>query len=170
LVLGVLVGALLSGFWPSTPMHAVATDKIDTFSMATGPVDADSEAVYFLDHLTGELYAYVLGRSGASVGPLCRFYRNIAEDFKANEKTKYLMATGIADLMRGGRAGTLMPSKAVLYVAELSTGTAVAYYLPYNAQAHRSGQPSAGQLQPVCAPFPIRRAVAAAGGKTKKDE
>jgi len=36
---GLLGGLLVAGFWPSVPLHAVATDKIDTFSMATGHVD-----------------------------------------------------------------------------------------------------------------------------------
>ena len=60
--LGLLAGLLVAGFWPSVPLHAVATDKIDTFSMATGPVESEYEAVYFLDHLTGDLHAYVIGR------------------------------------------------------------------------------------------------------------
>ena len=61
--LGLLAGLLVAGFWPSVPLHAVATDKIETFSMATGPVEPEYEAVYFLDHLTGDLHAYVIGRS-----------------------------------------------------------------------------------------------------------
>ena len=62
--LGLLAGFLMAGFWPSVPLHAMATDKIDTFSMATGPVEPEYEAVYFLDHLTGDLHAYVIGRTG----------------------------------------------------------------------------------------------------------
>jgi hypothetical protein len=157
--LGLLAGLMVAGFWPSVPLHAVATDKVDTFSMATGPCDADVEAVYFLDHLTGELHAYVLGRTAnGGAGVLCHYYRSVADDFKANgEKAKYLMVTGMDDLARMGRAGAMQPSRAVVYVAELSSGSAIAYYMPYNATAHRSGQFTQGQLMPVCPAFLIRK-------------
>ena len=38
IVLGVgFVGGLVaSGFWPYTPLHAVATDRSDSFAIATG--------------------------------------------------------------------------------------------------------------------------------------
>ena len=55
-------GLVLSGLWPQTPLHATATDRSDTFAIATGAVDDDTEAVYFLDFLTGDLRAVVLGR------------------------------------------------------------------------------------------------------------
>ena len=34
--IGLVGGLVLSGFWPQTPLYAVATDRIDTFGMATG--------------------------------------------------------------------------------------------------------------------------------------
>lgn len=73
------------------------------------------------------------------------------------------MATGLDDLSRTGRGSPIQPSKAVVYVAEVSTGTAIAYYLPYNVTAHRSGIYNEGQLVPVCPAFPIRTPV----GETK---
>ena len=158
--LGLLAGLIVAGFWPSVPMHATATDKVDTFSMATGFAGDDVEAVYFLDHLTGDLYAYIVGRAAnGAVGPVARYYRNIADDFKAGEKARYLMATGIANLVRGGRANFVQPGKAVLYIAELSSGTAVGYGLPFNAPAYRAGQVlPPGELTPVCQ-FAIRKPV-----------
>jgi hypothetical protein len=164
--LGLLAGLIVAGFWPSVPLHAVATDKVDTFSMATGHVEPDVEAVYFLDHLTGELHAYVLGpMSGGrgGFGILCHYFRDVSKDFQAGEKSKYLMASGIDDLTRAGRGGAITPSRSVLYVAEVTTGTAIGYYLPYNLNAHRAGMPMQGQLLPVCPAFPIRKPV----GETK---
>lgn len=164
--LGLLAGLIVAGFWPSVPLHAVATDKVDTFSMATGHVEPNVEAVYFLDHLTGELHSYVLGpvAGGRSFGILCHYFRNVSKDFQAGEKSKYLMATGIDDLTRAGRGGALTPSRSVVYVAEVTTGTAIAYYLPYNLNAHRSGMIMQGLLLPVCPAFPIRKPV----GETTK--
>jgi hypothetical protein len=171
--LGLLAGLVLAGFWPSVPLHATATDKLDTFSMATGHVEDGVEGVYFLDHLTGELHAYVLGPTGrGNFGIQCHYFRDVSKDFDAGEKAKYLMATGLDDLARGGRANSIQPSRAVVYVAEVSTGTAIAYYLPYNVTSHRSGVYSEGQLLPVCPKFPIRTPVGEGkpkrGGRTRE--
>ena len=141
--LGLLAGLLVAGFWPSVPLHAMATDKIDTFSMATGPVEADYEAVYFLDHLTGDLHAYVIGRlAHGGFGVLQHCYRNVLEDFKTEgEKTpKFLMATGLCDLTRGVGRGSVQPSRSVLYVADVASGMADVYALPYNTTLHNSGR------------------------------
>ena len=56
------IGLGLSGFWPNTPSTPSVTDRAETFAMATGPVDDEVEAVYFLDFLTGDL-------GGRGVGP-----------------------------------------------------------------------------------------------------
>ena len=37
--IGLVGGLILSGLWPHTPLYAVATDRVDTFAMATGPLD-----------------------------------------------------------------------------------------------------------------------------------
>ena len=60
--MGLALGLVLSGLWPHTPLHAVSTDRGETYAIATGPVDNEVEAVYFLDFLTGDLGAIVLGR------------------------------------------------------------------------------------------------------------
>jgi hypothetical protein len=139
--LGILCGVLVSGLWPSVPLHAVATDKIESFSMATGPVEAEYEAIYFLDHLTGELHAYVVGRTRNGFGVLQHSYRKILDDFKTDEEKtpKFIMTTGMADLTRGGR-GQVMPSRSVLYVANVTSGMCGVYAMPYNTTAHTSGQ------------------------------
>jgi hypothetical protein len=158
--LGLLAGLIVAGFWPSVPLHATATDKVDNFSMATGHVEDGVEGVYFLDHLTGELHAYVLGPAArGGFGIQCHYYRNVAKDFDAGEKARYLMATGLDDLARAGRGSAIQPSRSIIYVAEVSTGVAIGYYLPYSITAHRAGTPSQGQLMPVCPAFTIRTPV-----------
>jgi hypothetical protein len=149
----------------------MATDKVDTFSMATGPAGDDVEAVYFFDHLTGELYCYIVGRTAAGpCGPVARYYRNVSNDFNAaGGNPKYLMVTGVANLARGGRAGSIQPGKAVVYIAELSSGVAMAYGMPYNAQAYRAGQvlPAQQELSPVCE-LQIRKPIGEKSGSKKK--
>ena len=168
--LGLLAGLLVAGFWPSVPLHAVATDKIDTFSMATGPVETDYEAVYFLDHLTGDLHAYVVGRLGnGAYGVLQHCYRKVLDDFKTEgDKTpKFLMATGLSDLTRGmGRGGTVLPSRSVLFIADVASGMANVYALPYNVTFHNAGRPYPNaEFVPLCS-FPIRK-VLTTGKKSK---
>jgi hypothetical protein len=169
--LGLLAGLLFSGFWPSVPLHAVSTDKIESFSMATGQVEGEAfEAVYFLDHLTGDLNAFVIGRSatgGFGVIQHCR--RNVMQDFTAEEgKTpKFIMTTGLCDLNRQGR-GNILYSRSVLYIADVIGGTASAYALPYNQNQHVSGKPFYNlDIIPLCT-FPIRKVVAPAGSKRGK--
>ena len=59
--LGLTVGLMLAGLWPNTPLHAVATDRNDTFIMATGPLD-DAVRELFSDCLTGESAVRALSR------------------------------------------------------------------------------------------------------------
>ena len=149
--LGLLAGLMVAGFWPSVPLHAVSTDKIDTFSMATGHVE-DYEAVYFLDHLTGDLRAYVVGRNRAGFGILQFSYRNVLQDFKGDgdKAHKFLMVTGTADLNRGGRAANALPSRSVLYVADVSSGMAGVYAIPFSPQMHTAGQYNETPLALIC--------------------
>ena len=164
--LGIMVGLMVAGLWPSVPLHAVATDKIDTFSMATGPVEGEYEAVYFLDHLTGDLHSYVIGRSAMATngfGVIQHCYRNVLQDFKTDgDKTpKFLMATGLCDLNRGGGRGGNMPSRSLLYIADVASGQAGAYALPFNTTQHVSGRPILNaEFLPICS-FPIRKVLAA---------
>ncbi|MGA2067613.1 MAG: hypothetical protein ABSG86_21785 [Thermoguttaceae bacterium] len=176
IVLGLAVGAMLGGLWPSTPLHAVATDRTETFAMATGFVDEGVEALYFLDFLTGDLGAVVIGRGGPTGWmPTGLYAATVLRDLNlnANQNPKFLMVTGVADLIRGGSAGAqVRPSRAVVYVAEITTGRVAAYAIPWNANAHLRNQMVQMPLQLV-ARFPFRGAAgtgAAAKGKDNTKE
>ena len=56
---GLVLGWMVSSFWPNTPLHAVATDRAENITIATGLVDNEIEAVFFLDAQTGMLRAGV---------------------------------------------------------------------------------------------------------------
>ena len=148
LVVGLAMGMVLGHFLPHTPLHAVATDRYDTFAIATGPVDGEVEAVYFLDFLTGELRAAVLGRQS---GKFTAFYeyRNVPKDLGVEpaKNPRYLMVTGMADLVRGG--ARMRPSLAVVYIAEITTGTVAAYAIPWDKHAHASSRIVKGTLLPL---------------------
>ena len=59
--IGLCIGVGLSGIIPHTPLHAWSNDRYDDFAIATGPVDETTEALYFLDFLTGDLKAAAIG-------------------------------------------------------------------------------------------------------------
>jgi hypothetical protein len=170
--LGLLAGLLVAGFWPSVPLHAVATDKIEAFSMATGSVEADYEAVYFLDHLTGDLHAYVVGRmANGNFGVIQHCYRKVLDDFKSEgDKTpKFIMTTGYCDLNRMGRGGNVMPSRSLLFIADVASGMAGAYAVPFNAAQHNTGRYVETPMALICG-FPIRKVLATNTKKGKSSD
>ena len=137
--IGLAGGLVLSGVWPQTPLHATATDRSDTFAMATGEVDYDTEAVYFLDFLTGDLRAVVLGRMNNTFTGL--FGINVAADLgiDTQKNPKFLIVTGKANLRQAG-GSRMRPSGAVCYVAEVTSGKMAAYAIPWSGSMQAAGQ------------------------------
>jgi len=138
-LIGLLCGLVLGGWWPQQPVFAVATDRLETFGMATGPLDSDVEAVYLLDFLTGDLRAVVLGKQpGTWTG---YYHANVAADLGVDpqKNPKFLLVTGVAYLRRGG-GSRLQPSNAVCYVAEITTGKLAAYAVPWSPSMYAAGQ------------------------------
>jgi hypothetical protein len=152
LALGVMVGLMIGGIWPNTPLHAVATASADSHAMATGFVAEGIEAVYYLDFLTGSLKAAVL--SNQNPGFQAFYESNIHADMAQAMATsgmqmpqtpKYMMVTGLNDIRRMGGQRT-KPSSAALYVAEANTGFVLAYILPWSSESHSSNQIYNGTL------------------------
>lgn len=174
LAIGLLLGLMIGGLWPDTPLHAVTTDRTDNFAMATGFVDDGAEAVYFLDFLTGTLRAAVLsnqtanfqahyeGNVNADLATIIQM-RNAGltqtnvqrrgqglpplPELQLPQSPNYLIATGMID-MRRGASMRARPAHAALYVAETNTGIMLAYLLPWDASAHQANQFSGARLTP----------------------
>jgi len=145
--LGLIVGLVLGGFWPQSPLHAVATDRYQDFAVATGFVDENIEALYFLDFLTGNLQAAVLS---VQTGQFNSFYQiNILQDLEIDpsKNPRYMMVTGMANIRRG--TNQFRPSAAVIYIAEATTGPVVAYALPWTPNRQAAGTPSEGPLMKI---------------------
>jgi hypothetical protein len=143
---GVIVGLLFGGVWPQTPLHATATDRTDSFAMASGLVEDNVEAVYFLDFLTGDLNAVVMGRQS---GHFTSYFKtNVAADMgiDATKNPRYMLITGTVDLRRASR---LQYSQALVYVAEITTGKVTAYAIPWSQALQQGGQGGVQPLVPI---------------------
>jgi hypothetical protein len=145
LVVGIAIGAALTagwhGFTTAPRAHAVATHGADNFAIATGLVDDQIEALYFLDYLTGDLRAAIVNRRNGQFTGYFRY--NVLQDFEAvGDPPRFLMVTGMADLPRG--AGPTQIGKALIYIAEASSGQVAAYVLPFNSTLNASGAMQTG--------------------------
>ena len=145
--LGTFAGLIVGGLWPQTALHAVATDRVDTFAMATGMVDEDVEAVFFMDFLSGELRALVLGRQVGGISGIYTF--NVASHLGIDpaKNPRYMMVTGMVSLRRGG--SRMQAGRAVVYVAEITSGKMGAYAIPWNPSLAAAGQTMTLSLVPV---------------------
>lgn len=168
LALGLAVGLVVGGLLPQAPLHAVATDRLENFAMATGYVDEGVEAVYFLDVLTGTLKAAVV--SNQTTGFQAKGEANLNADLMKvvqllNGRTSdssrsataprpqvqvptapnYVMVTGIADLRRQGPSRT-RPSRALVYVGETNTGIVMAYVMHWDQSMHAANAPYVAPL------------------------
>ena len=147
-IAGLVIGLNLRGIWPNIPLHATATHGYDNFAIATGLIDNELEALYFLDFLTGDLKAAVLNQRTGDFGAM--FHYNVAKDFAGVAGTKnprYLMVTGLANIPRG-RAGFQLGMSSI-YIAEANSAQLVAYLLPWNSSLHAAGKPQQGEFVPV---------------------
>ena len=135
---GVVIGLVIGMFCQQTPIHAVATDRVDNFAVATGPLDDDTEALFYLDFLSGELKATALS-------PIVRkffasFTANVNHDLGVDlsKNPQYLMVTGNSIFRRGG--GQVQPGNSVVYVAELTSGKVAAYAVPWSQAYANAGR------------------------------
>lgn len=131
-------------------LKAAASHGTDTFAIATGPVDEETEGLFTLDFVTGDLQCFVIGRQGAVAA---RFYWNVNDGktfgAKRGKKPNYLLTTGAftSSPSAGGKfANTLC------YVVDANSGEVAAFGFPWNKSQVNAG----GALQPM-AMVPIQK-------------
>ena len=157
LVAGLAVGSLL----PSTPLHAMATDRSENIVMATGYVDDFVEGVFFLDSLTGMLRGGVPSARAQMMNYQAVWTANVAADMttavrmvnaaaarvkggaarpaiQAPQTPRFLMCTGQLDIRAG--SARMRPGRCVIYVAEANTGIVMTYAVPWSMQMHSANQ------------------------------
>ncbi len=123
-------------------LQAVASSSASTFAIATGQI-SDSEGIFFLDFLTGDLQCAVLYKNG---GWGAKFVANVFLDLDINatKKPHFLMVTGENTFARGAGGG--QPGRSVVYVVDSTTGSFAVYLVPWNRQAEATLTPQAGNL------------------------
>lgn len=147
---GVLLGLGIAYYWPHEPLRADQGDRNDKFGMlsvaATTAIAGlpGTEAIFILDFVTGRLQGFYLA---PNVGQFTQsYYRDVANDLKLDEKGAaqpvYAFVGGQGQV--AGQQGTF--GAGLVYVAELTTGSLVAYAFPFTAQ--NQGVP-AQQMIPV---------------------
>ncbi len=129
MVIGILIGLVAGALVPNTPLHASASIGQESFALCTGEVDTGLEGVYTLDYLTGELTGYVINTSTRKF--TTAYKHNVLKDFGPEAKNpKFLMVTGAANLPQGRQPVGV--GRALIYIAELSSGKVAAYGVPWN--------------------------------------
>jgi hypothetical protein len=144
LALGLAFGLLASGLLPYAPLHAVGNDRGDTFAIATGPLDEEVEAIYFLDFLTGDLRAAALNPRMGRFNAFFQF--NILQPMQidVSKNPKFSMITGMLDIRRGTGIGW---GRSVVYIAESTTGMVGAFATPWDRGVANSNKPINGTLR-----------------------
>jgi len=150
LIGGVLLGLGIAYYWPHEPVRADQSDRNDKFGMTSVAASTaiaglpGTEAIFILDFVTGRLQGFYLA---PNVGRFTQsYYRDVANDLKLDEKGAaqpvYAFVGGQGQVV--GQGGTF--GAGIVYVAELTTGSLVAYGFPFTAQ--NQGVP-AQQMIPI---------------------
>ncbi|NDC53064.1 MAG: hypothetical protein EBZ74_01945 [Planctomycetia bacterium] len=134
---GLVLGLEIASRVAPPRVQALTSLADDAFAVCTVPLGGGIEGFFILDFETGDLSGGVLN---PSTGRFAGAYKhNVLQDlgFKAGQvkNPRFLLVSGAAELQTGGAA--LAP--AVLYVTDSSTGTTVAYGIPFNPQQAAAG-------------------------------
>jgi hypothetical protein len=137
---GVVVGDLLAARKALPRVQAVTSQADGAFAVCTVPIDGAVEGFFMLDFETGDLSGGVLNPTTSLFGAV--YKHNVLKDlgFKPGQvkNPKFLLVAGLADLRRAGNASL---AQSVLYVTDSSTGTTVAYGIPWSMQQPQAASP-----------------------------
>ena len=130
-------------------LQAGTASRGKTMSLATGQLDEDVEALFVLDHITGNLQCWLMNSRTGAVGGIYR--TNIVDDLVLDKTAQpdYMMVTGNF-FWAAGFAGNVAPAKSIVYIADGNSGNVVGYSALIDKQAVRRGVAQAGLLKLVC--------------------
>lgn len=140
-------GYFIGNHWrqpaPMETLRAATAAMGANMAVATGAVSDDTEGVFFLDFLTGDLQCLVyyprLGGFGA------RYYTNVLANLPASGKnSQYLLVTGGAVTTRA-TAGA-RPGNSLVYVTDATSGNFAAYAVPWDRTSEGASRAQSGPL------------------------
>jgi hypothetical protein len=139
LLLGAVGGVVATRWSMPAPLHASASDHAQSFALATGALDEELEAVFFLDFTTGELTANVLSPINRHF--YASYHTNVVRDLRidVSRNPQFSIVTGNAAFRPGG--GQVQPGNSIVYVAELTSGKLAAYAVPWPRNLANTGVP-----------------------------
>ncbi len=139
--------ALREDFFQTRPVHATASDGIESLTIATGELDTGVEAVFMLDGVTGQLRGGVINTNTRKFSMWFNYDGLVADlGITTVKNPKFLLVTGELPFT-AGRTGRL--GKVVVYVAELNSGWVAAYGVPYDSTAYAAARPTTVKLVPL---------------------
>lgn len=111
-------------------LYASATHGGENMTMATARMDDETEGLFVLDHLTGDLQCFVINPRTGHFG--ARFLANVRSQISGQGKApKYLMVTG-ATTFSAGRGGGTRPADCVVYIGDANSGKVVCLGVPWS--------------------------------------
>lgn len=154
----IVVAAASVGYWagsqsnkstiqlPPELLHASATHGGTNLAVATGSIDENTDGIFFLDFLTGDLQCWVFYPRTGQFG--AKFATNVTAQLPAGGKNaEYLLVTGHMIQQQAG--SNSRPAHSLVYVVDVRSGLFAAYGVPWNKALENSQQPQVGQLIPA---------------------
>lgn len=131
--------------WANLPAFDGAA-RGQSMSLATGVIEGGVEALYGLDHLTGDLFCWILNPRTGAVSNTFRISAGAA--LGVSGEPDYVLTTGLMDFS-GGADGGARPAMSVAYVGDGNSGKVAGFVLMYNRGAIQRGNNdnSAGELR-----------------------
>ncbi len=150
-----VTAAILGGFWLGSAkradsptlqlpsIHASTAATSATMAVATGQVGVDSEGIFFLDFITGDLQCLVYYPRVGAFG--ARYFTNVLQHLPGGGRnSQYLLVTGTA-IPTGVSVGP-RPGNCLVYVTDAASGMFAAYAIPWDRTAEAGGRMQSGPL------------------------
>lgn len=145
--------AVALGFWLGsssessggnlTPLLAASASSTDSMAIASGPIGRDTDGIFFLDFITGDLQCLVWYPRNRAFG--ARYYANVRPQLGGDGKNpRYIMVTGAA--VSTYSTGGAQPGGSLVYVVDATSGMFAAYAVPWDRTAEQAGRIQNGPL------------------------
>jgi hypothetical protein len=128
--------------FPIERLKANSTHGGPNLAVATARISDETDGIFFLDYLTGNLQCWVYyARMGKF---MAKFETNVTQQLPPSKNAEYLLVTGSTEVVAA--ASNARPAASVIYVVDVKAGAFAAYTVPWVRAAETSGQQQGGPL------------------------